>query len=608
MRSATLVAIAWAAATNAALAQDFSGDIGDATLSLTLEDDGLYLVELQYDSGSNSDEQYLSIGVGQDGTTSCGMGDSSMVVGRLCTSETCADGEPVQMYEPTMTGVEANTNSAGTLANTSITRDGTVLTLSFVADMIGDVSLDDVQCVIWAAGDLTSSSDNDYLAYHGAKKSANNEVVFADLGSPASANATQEPTAAPTTEPTAAPSSTETAGVLTGLDGGLTIEYELASDTEVQITMSYAMSSGWIAIALSSDGSMIGSRAVFGGTGVSGLPAEVGEYEITAYEAPSLYDGETSIQDTSVSVEDGVMQVTFTTDAIAGESLDADGAGKRIIFAVYEGSSWGPSHGANFGDSVDLVSWSSAGTVSGSDAKDLTAMYLAHGIMMILAFGFLFPLGTLPSALRHKLAPEPRWFHFHRAAQTLALLMALAAFAIAIYFVDEFSGEHFTNTHERLGLAVIIVTCLQPFFALFLRKGKSRSLWRISHYLFALFIFVGGIVNSYLGIDDIEGYLADSEQTALEALTYIGTAVTAFVVAIIFVMFAKRGYKSHDNHQHKKHASSTTSSGASTFDDINENPKSSGAEVLSPEANSSSDEHFPADSSKDASIRQVALT
>ncbi|GBG29537.1 Hypothetical Protein FCC1311_057582 [Hondaea fermentalgiana] len=156
-----------------------------------------------------------------------------------------------------------------------------------------------------------------------------------------------------TLAPTMAP--TNPMGTLTAFGGDLDMTYTVLDNGAVQVQVSYPMTSGWIGVGLSDNGDMVGSYAVIAGQGVSGIPAPIGEYKLTAYDAPSLSSSR-AITDTSIEVNNGIMTMEFTATTIAGRSLDVSGDGDRIIYAVYEGSSFGTQH-ARAGDST--VNWSS---------------------------------------------------------------------------------------------------------------------------------------------------------------------------------------------------------------------------------------------------------
>ncbi|GBG27278.1 Hypothetical Protein FCC1311_035002 [Hondaea fermentalgiana] len=326
---------------------------GAAELSVTAVGESFFRVQVQVDRGVEDEDQWVAFGVGQDAAASCGMGSSSLVVGRLCSSETCGDATAVQMYETNgYSGVTSNTNSDGTLRNASISREGTVLTLNFEADIIGAESLIDSRCVIWAAGALTTDSANDHLERH---FSANGETMRRSSISVNFAALAASPidSPAPTPQPSDAPSNP--VGTIEAFNGDLDVTYQVTASGATRIVARYPMTSGWIGIGLSDDGSMVGSHAVIGGLGVSDLPASVGEYQLKSYGTPSLYTGSSEMSDASVTVDGGVMEVSFTATSIAGRTLDASGD-DHIVFAVYQGSTFGRQHD-NAGNA--RVNWTS---------------------------------------------------------------------------------------------------------------------------------------------------------------------------------------------------------------------------------------------------------
>lgn len=51
---------------------------------------------------------------------------------------------------------------------------------------------------------------------------------------------------------------------------------------------------------------------------------------------------------------------------------------------------------------------------------------------MLLSYGFLVPLAIVVAVLRHTKQLSSRWFHLHRAIQTVAFLISLVGIKVAI--------------------------------------------------------------------------------------------------------------------------------------------------------------------------------
>lgn len=120
---------------------------------------------------------------------------------------------------------------------------------------------------------------------------------------------------------------------------------------------------------------------------------------------------------------------------------------------------------------------------------------LVHAVLMILAWGLFAPLSVLAARFLKPLG-GPLFYHAHTAVIGLTLICTIAAFVI-IYihtnktFDPNRESKHYGGTHSRIGLAVFILTFLQPASALpFFRPKptkagyaptRERWLWELVH-------------------------------------------------------------------------------------------------------------------------------
>jgi hypothetical protein len=107
----------------------------------------------------------------------------------------------------------------------------------------------------------------------------------------------------------------------------------------------------------------------------------------------------------------------------------------------------------------------------------------------------------------------------------------LVGFAIALSMTK---GEHFTSTHSRLGLAVIIAGALQPLNALFrpAPDAAKRWLWNILHKGMGYFAVVAAGPVIYLGLR-----LLDVRAGDVAAIVYIILfSVSAAAFAVVWLL------------------------------------------------------------------------
>jgi hypothetical protein len=123
---------------------------------------------------------------------------------------------------------------------------------------------------------------------------------------------------------------------------------------------------------------------------------------------------------------------------------------------------------------------SSTPCVFGSDdeEKDYKMHWAAHGICASIAWAILVPLAVGSSMLRKELVKagfsEGFWFQLHRCLNTLAAILTIIAFAIAVHVIREEDGKSPWKeyTHFIVGLVIFLVTLLQAMFGL-LRPSKE---------------------------------------------------------------------------------------------------------------------------------------
>jgi phosphate starvation-inducible membrane PsiE len=128
--------------------------------------------------------------------------------------------------------------------------------------------------------------------------------------------------------------------------------------------------------------------------------------------------------------------------------------------------------------------------------------YTLHGILQIIAFAILFPLGIAFAIFRNKIGSN--WFIYHLTTQTIGLLVVITALLV-IYFVKKKSKKNFENKnkkiHEILGPIVVLLLFFQFIWALIIKKFINRFIWYYIHISLSFLIITGGLINIYFGIN-----------------------------------------------------------------------------------------------------------
>jgi hypothetical protein len=125
------------------------------------------------------------------------------------------------------------------------------------------------------------------------------------------------------------------------------------------------------------------------------------------------------------------------------------------------------------------------------DSGRLKRLIIAHGGLMMFAWGFLLPSGAILARFgKHR--PDGWWFKLHRIMQPLGLVFAIAGWGIALHNFRALDrkgdGTHY-YPHAALGMTVMILGILQPFNALIRphppkegeEKTMLRFIWEILH-------------------------------------------------------------------------------------------------------------------------------
>lgn len=129
-----------------------------------------------------------------------------------------------------------------------------------------------------------------------------------------------------------------------------------------------------------------------------------------------------------------------------------------------------------------------------TESGRLVKIYILHGILMILAWAVVLPMGAfLANVLkrRKKSDSDSTWFQYHKYFQIAGLLIATTSFIIILVHstaIDDTPGTR-SHSHASLGVATMTLGFFQPFNA-FLRphppkegerKSSLRFVWELLH-------------------------------------------------------------------------------------------------------------------------------
>lgn len=179
---------------------------------------------------------------------------------------------------------------------------------------------------------------------------------------------------------------------------------------------------------------------------------------------------------------------------------------------------------------------------------DLNTAFLAHGSLMLIAWGFLLPSGAIIAKFfKHR--PDGLWFKIHRVCQMTGLVLGIIGFIIALVYSsalqDKGSGS-LNYPHAVMGVTVMTIGMFQPLNAFFRPKhveGAQQSTER------QIFEFVhkglgwGVIVLAAVTIGIGTTLLSTKEQQRTFQVCYGALIGGLLLLLLVFVCFDKKKYE-----------------------------------------------------------------
>ncbi|KNC76186.1 hypothetical protein SARC_11303 [Sphaeroforma arctica JP610] len=152
--------------------------------------------------------------------------------------------------------------------------------------------------------------------------------------------------------------------------------------------------------------------------------------------------------------------------------------------------------------------WTMCGTTTAGlttiDADTFFDWRLVHGVLMMLAWGILIPVGVTCAMYRGMFGGSQVWFTIHYLCNTCAWILTIAGFGIALVLN---SAAKFLSVHSYIGLVILVLVALQPLNGWLrphlvegVKKSKRRVAWEIVHKWNGRILFLLGIVNPFLGL------------------------------------------------------------------------------------------------------------
>lgn len=188
-----------------------------------------------------------------------------------------------------------------------------------------------------------------------------------------------------------------------------------------------------------------------------------------------------------------------------------------------------------------------AGACGGAPEASSTAAdswAVSHGIMMIVSWCLLLPIGIAMSLFRSVTGSDGKWYRYHWMLQLAGLSVAVSAFILVVVEMNSLSG-HFSGSnaaHKIIGLIVMIIAVLQPLNALIRphvpkdgeEKTTKRKVWEVYHKNAGRLAALAAIVNCALGALAVSSNYGNSAAVFAWAAFGACLAVTLFAYAFLF--------------------------------------------------------------------------
>ena len=258
-------------------------------------------------------------------------------------------------------------------------------------------------------------------------------------------------------------------------------------------------------------------------------------------------DSAQTLTDASVEVVDGQTIMKFTKIMKETNEIEIKPDANTFLWAYGSSNTLG-YHSARSPFDLNL----SSGLATEVVVPNYSA-WLAHGIMAFLAWGVLVPFAVNSSLFRGLLPNGPLWFNLHRAFNTTAFALFVVIFSIAVSYTTKEGAVHFDNSHQRMGLAMFILTILQVLGGFFQphlpvpdsgeEKSKVRKGWEGKHRLFGTALLACGFWQMSAGITLFSTkYSVSASNESKVCIAYwvwIGV-MTATIVLGFFLKICKR--------------------------------------------------------------------
>ncbi|KAL5998013.1 hypothetical protein ACLOJK_008947 [Asimina triloba] len=230
----------------------------------------------------------------------------------------------------------------------------------------------------------------------------------------------------------------------------------------------------YVGIGFSSNGNMVGSSAVVGWISRNGSGVAKHYYLSGQTEGQVLPD-----QGNLPTVDGSMGIVSLSSRLFLFFQLNTPQPQSKIIYSL------GPTNVVPLDNGIlskhqDKVSTHlDYNTGTSSTESPYTTLRRSHGILNMVGWGILLPLGAIIA--RYLKDWDPTWFYAHVSIQCIAFAGGLAGVILGLTLEDKISAD--VTTHKALGILILVLGSLQVM-ALLVRPDKAskvRKYWTWYH-------------------------------------------------------------------------------------------------------------------------------
>ncbi len=203
-----------------------------------------------------------------------------------------------------------------------------------------------------------------------------------------------------------------------------------------------------------------------------------------------------SITNTAGELRNGEIAAMFTRP-LAGsgsvQTLDPTGDAS-FIYAIGGAPQAGPVFSIHTERGSETVNLAASGASAGAAGFNRSAYFVAHAVMMGLAWALLTPMAIVIMRFFKKL--NPTTFQLHRGMNSLSVLLTVVAFIMGVI-----RGSHTSKAHLSIGVIVTAFALSQGINGA-LRPGKgtpNRSKWFWAHMGSGYAAYVLAVANLAIG-------------------------------------------------------------------------------------------------------------